>query len=196
MKRSIALVLTLASGLVLAAAAQTPAVAQAGGAKIGVIAFQAALAQTNEGQRDMADLKKKFEPKRAEFKALSDEIDSLTKQLQAQAEKLSDVERASKAKVIDDKKKKAKRLGEDAQTDFQHEMQEMYSTLAQKVYDTLAGYAKQEGYTLVLDVSESQQQAPLVLYASPSTDVTKAIVDAYNTKSGVPAPPAAAEPKP
>jgi len=33
-----------------------------------------------------------------------------------------------------------------------------------------------------------------VLYANQSTDITKAVVDAYNTKSGIPAPekPAAA----
>jgi outer membrane protein len=42
-------------------------------------------------------------------------------------------------------------------------------------------------------VSQSQQ-APLVLYASPSTDITKAVLDAYNVKSGVPAPPPASTP--
>ena len=40
---------------------------------------------------------------------------------------------------------------------------------------------------LVLDIA--QQQTP-VLYASESTNITKAIIDAYNLKSGVPAPPA------
>ena len=42
---------------------------------------------------------------------------------------------------------------------------------------------------MVIDATEQQQQAPLVLYAAPSSDITKAIVDAYNAKSGVPAPP-------
>ena len=49
----------------------------------------------------------------------------------------------------------------------------------------LTTYAQQHGYTLVLDVS--QQQNP-VLYATESTNITKAIIDAYNVKSGVPAP--------
>jgi outer membrane protein len=38
-----------------------------------------------------------------------------------------------------------------------------------------------------------------VLYATQSADITKAVVDAYNVKSGVPAPPpqpAAAAPAP
>src|SRR6478752_3115311 len=94
MKRTFALVLTLASGLALTAAAQTPsapdagAVAPAGPAKIAVIAFQVAVAQTNEGQRSFADLQRKYQPKQTQLKALNDEIESLTKQLQAQGDKL------------------------------------------------------------------------------------------------------------
>ena len=66
-------------------------------------------------------------------------------------------------------------------------MQEMYQGLASKVYDVLSTYAQQHGYTLVLDVA--QQQTP-VLYAVDSTNITTPIIDAYNVKSGVPAPPA------
>jgi outer membrane protein len=201
MKRSLALIVTLASGMVLSAAAQTsPApAAPAGPAKVAVIAFQTAVGQTNEFQRNFADLQKKYEPKRAQLKTLADEIDSLEKQLQAQGEKLSDVERANRAKIIDDKKKQAQRFAEDAQNDLTQEMQEVYNGVASKVYDVLASYAQQQGFTLVVDGSSNQQQAPVVLYASPSTDITKAIIDAYNVKSGVPAPPpqpTAAAPKP
>ena len=191
MKRSLALIATLASGFVLSAAAQTTtapaaAAAPAGPAKIAVIAFQVAVAQTNEGQRNFADLQKKYDPKRQQLKVLSDEVDSLTKQLQAQGYKLSPAEQQSRAKTIDDKKKLLQRDAEDAQNDFQAEMQELYNGLASKVYDVLAGYSQQHGYTLVLDVA--QQQNP-VLYASESTNITKQIIDAYNLKSGVPAPP-------
>ena len=192
MKRSLALAFTLASGIVLSAAAQTlpapaAAAAPAGPAKIAVIAFQVAVAQTNEGQRNFADLQKKYDPKRLQLKGLSDEVDSLKKQLQAQGDKLSDAERASRAKTIDDKEKQLQRQAEDAQNDFQSEMQELYNGLASKVYDVLATYAQQQGFTLVLDVA--QQQNP-VLYANESTNITKQIIDAYNVKSGVPAPPA------
>ena len=68
-------------------------------------------------------------------------------------------------------------------------MNELYGSLAQKVYDVLNDYAKQHGYTLVLDIA--QQQNP-VLFASDSTNITKQVIDAYNTKSGIPAPPAPA----
>ena len=191
MKRSLALILTLASGFALSAAAQTPAAAAApaGPAKIAVIAFQVAVAQTNEGQRNFADLQKKYDPKRQQLKALSDEVDNLTKQLQAQAATLTPAEQQSKAAVIDNKKKQLDRDSQDASTDFQTEMQDVYNALASKVYDVMQAYAELHGFTLVLDVS--QQQNP-VLFAATSTNITKEIVDAYNQKSGIPAPPAQA----
>jgi outer membrane protein len=200
MKLSFVLATLLASGIALNAAAQVPAApavetatapttapaAPAGPAKIAVVAFQVAVAQTNEGQRNFADLQKKYEPKRQQLKTLNDDVESLTKQLQTQGDKLSETERASRAKTIDEKKKQLQREAEDAQNDMQQEMQELYNALASKVYDVLAGYAQQHGYTLVLDVA--QQQTP-VLYATESTNITKAVIDAYNVKSGVPAPP-------
>jgi outer membrane protein len=194
MKRTLALVLTLASGLALTASAQTTpaAAAPAGPAKVAVIEFQAAVGQTNEFRRDLADLQKKYEPKRNQLKTMADEIDNLTKQLQAQSATLSDSARAAQTKTIDDKKKQAQRLAEDAQNDMSQEMNEVYGRVATKVFDTLSNYCKQQGFTLVLDASESQQQAPTVLYHVESSDISQAIVDAYNTKSGIPAPAAAA----
>jgi outer membrane protein len=190
----------LASGLALSAAAQTPAAtAPAGPVKIAIIAFQAAVGQTNEFQRSFADLQKKYEVKEAPLKTRNDEIETLKKELQAQGDKLSAAERSSKTKAIDDKTKQLQRAIQDVRNDFQQEMQETFNTVASKVGEVLVGYAQQQGYTVVLDWSQSREQAPLVLYASPSADITKAITEAYNVKSGVPAPPpqpAAAAPKP
>jgi outer membrane protein len=191
MKRSLALVLSLASGFAMSAAAQTTAAAAAapaaGPAKIAVIAFQVAVAQTNEGQRNFADLQKKYDPRRDALKKLSDEVDTMTKQLQADQAKLTPAEQQSRANAIDNKKKQLDRDAQDASNDFQQEMQDIYNNLASKVYDVLQSYAELHGYTLVLDVS--QQQSP-VLYASNPSNITKEIIDAYNVKSGIPAPPA------
>jgi outer membrane protein len=161
-------------------------------ARVAVISFQAAVGQTNEFQRDFADLQKKYDPKRQELKALSDKIDADTKALQAQGSTLSDQERQSRAHEIDEEKTKLDRDSQDAQSDFQTDMQDLLNRLAGKVGAVMTDYAQKHGFTLVLDDSESQQQAPTVLYAMPSTDITKAVIDAYNEKSGIPAPPAPA----
>jgi outer membrane protein len=194
MKHTVAFVIPVALGMALSAAAQSlpapnaaaPTAAVAGPAKIAVIAFQVAVAQTNEGQRNYTDLEKKYAPREEKAKALNDEIESLTKQFQAQGATLADAERASRLKAIDDKKKQLDRMTEDLKTDGNQDVQQMYNTLASKVFDVMSAYAAQQGYTMVLDMS---QQTTPVLYAAPSLDITKAIIDAYNAKSGVPPPP-------
>ena len=196
MKRTFALSALLAAGLsvtLLTASAQTPAApataAPAGPAKIAVIAFQVAVAQTNEGQRNFADVQKKFEPKQAQLKTLNDDIESLKKQLQTQGDKLSPAEQSAKTKKIDEETKTLQRDAEDARNDYQTAVGDMYNSLASKVYEVVEAYAKEQGYTLVIDVS--QQQSP-VLYAAESTNITQAVIAGYNTKSGVPAPPPSA----
>ncbi|HUN84720.1 MAG TPA: OmpH family outer membrane protein [Terracidiphilus sp.] len=196
MKRSIASIAALLGLVAVGAAAQTPA-ASAGPEKVAVIAFQEAVTQTNEFQRNFADLQRKYDPKRQQLKTLSDQVDALKKQLQTQAATLNDADRESRARVIDDKEKELQRDAEDDQNDFKQDMQETFNGVAQKVGQLLISYAKSHGYTVVLD-GETQQQAPVVLYANESVDITKAIIDAYNVKSGIPAPPQTppAAPKP
>ena len=170
-----------------APAAQKPAAAPvAAPSKVAVIAFQAAVSQTNEFQRNFADLQKKYDPKRQELKTLSDQIDTLTKQLQDQGAQLSDAERAGRSRTIDEKKKQLDRDTQDAQSDFQNDMQTALSAVAEKVGAVMTDYAEKHGFTLVLDAGD--QQSSTVLYAVPANDITKAVIDAYNLKSGIPAP--------
>jgi len=157
-----------------------------------------ATVMTASAQRNFADVQKKFEPKQAQLKALNDDVENLKKQLQTQGDKLSPAEQTAKTKKIDEETKELQRSAEDARNDYQSAVGDMYNSLASKVYEVVEAYAKEQGYTLVIDVS--QQQSP-VLYAAESTNITQAVIAGYNTKSGVPAPPpsapsAPAAPKP
>jgi outer membrane protein len=199
MKRLILVLSALACGLAMTAVAQTaPAAAPAPGApptaKVAVISFQAAVGQTNEFQRNFADMQKKYDPRRAQLKAMGDEVDALEKQLQATGDKLSDSERAAKEKSLEDKKRDAQRFADDAKNDLGQEMNDLFNTVAVKVLEVMNTYAQQHGYTLVVDGSSSQEQTPVVLYAAENTDITKAVIDAYNVKSGVPPPQSSAIP--
>ncbi len=197
MNRPTAFTAVLLAGFALNASAQTADAPAAGPAKIAVIAFQTAVTQTNEFQRNFADLQKKYEPKREGLKTLTDQVDTLKKQLQSQAETLSDTDRESRSLTINEKEKLLQRTQEDDQNDFLQDMQQTFNGVATKVGDLLIDYAKKQDYTLVLDAGNPDAQ--LVLFVGPGTDITKAVIDAYNTKSGVPAQaaqPAAAAPRP
>ncbi|HWW97964.1 MAG TPA: OmpH family outer membrane protein [Edaphobacter sp.] len=215
MNRTLVLVSALGAGLMTTAgmaqtpaapappatqpAAEAPVTPQAIPAKIALVAFEQAVFATNEGQKAVQDIQAKYKPKKDQIDTLSHEVDTLKKQLQSAPATLSDADRATKMKEIDAKEKRLNHDAEDAQTAYNTDLQEVYGKVAAKVSVTLKKYVSDNGYTLLLDVGSQQSN---VMWANQSTDVTQAVVTAYNTSSGVAAPmpsapsaPAAARPK-
>ena len=165
-----------------------------GGVKIGTINIEQAIFASNEGQRDFEALSKKLEPKQAELKNQNDEVESLKKQLN-QSDKLTEEARNNLVKQIEQKQKALERAVQDARDDAQSQQNEIAQRILQKMAPVIVKYAGDKGFGAILDTSNPWPQGP-VLWAAPSVDITKAVVDAYNIQSGVPAParPAAAKP--
>jgi len=163
--------------------AGSPSVGVAVPAKIGIINIQNALIGTNDGRKEFQALEKKFEPKKSELKSLGEEIDVLKKQLETQGPTLSDDARANLGRQIDSKQKSFSRAQEDDQTDYTEQQNEIAQKLLQKLLPVVEGYAKENGLTLVIDGSKPWPEWP-VLWASPSVDITKAVVDIYNAGPG------------
>ena len=191
--------MTSAAGVAQAAAPQTaapsapaaPVAPQAVPAKIALIEYEQAAAATNEGIRSLQDLQKKYEPKKTQLQTLSQEIDSLKKQLQSAPTTLSESERASRVRAIDVKEKQLQRDGEDASNAYNADVQETLGKVAKKLGPIVVKYVQQNGYTMLLD-NTGQQGGLSVLWTLPGTDISQAVVDAYNTASGVAAPPPSA----
>lgn len=173
-----------------AAAPTAPVPPQAIPAKIALVAFEQAVFNTNEGQKAVLEVQKKYEPQKMKIDALSNEIDGLKKQLSSLPATATAEDRASRQRAIDTKDKELQRQAEDAQASYNADLQEAYGKVASKVSVTLKNYVLQNGYTLLLDVSN---QASAVMWAgNGNTDVTEAVIEAYNAASGVAAPPPAA----
>jgi Skp family chaperone for outer membrane proteins len=181
------------------APAATPSAPSVGavptGTKVGTLSMQDAIAACNEGQRDFESLSKKFEPKRAELKGLSDEIDGLKKQLSTQGEKMNEDAKGALTKQIESKQKSLERASQDAQEEFQQQQGEIAQRILQKMAPVIRKYVTDNGYGLLLDTSAPWPQGPVIV-SGPSMDITRPIVDAYNAQSGVPAPAAGSAAKP
>lgn len=203
MNRTLVFATALATGLaassLFAQTARTPATSHAASApaevkpeaipaKIAIIAFDQGIVATNEGQRAEADIQTKYGPKKDAIQALSTEVDSLKKQYQALPATISDEERASRLKNIDDKEKALQRDAEDAQNAYTADVQQALGKIAQKFGGTAVKYAQDHGFTLLLNEG-GQQGLPTVLWWQRGTDITQAVIDAYNVASGVAPPP-------
>src|SRR5579871_2963330 len=195
---ALAAVLTTAVSLAQTTAAPAPAAAapaaaaavapQAIPAKIAIIEYEQVAAATNEGQRLLQELQTKYTPQKTKLDALAAEIDSLQKQLQAAPATMTDEERASRARTIDTKQKQLQRDGENATNAFNAELQDTLGAVAKKMGPILIKYVQDNGYTMLLD-NTGQQGGLAVLWTQPgTTDISQAVVDAYNASSGVAAP--------
>lgn len=171
-----------------AAPATAPAATTPGGGKVGIIDVQQVIVATNEGQRDFEALQKKFDPKRNELQGMSKEVDTLKSQLNTQGEKMNEEARAKLVKDIEAKQKVLQRQAEDAQNEFQQEQNTIAQRILQKLGPVIDKYAKENSFGLLIDSSNPWPQGP-VLWANAAVDISKAIVDQYNTVSGVPTQP-------
>jgi outer membrane protein len=169
-------------------AANTATETSATGAnKIGTINIEQAIFASNEGQRDFEALGKKLEPKQTELKNQNDEVESLKKQLNTGGDKMTEEARNSLVKQIEQKQKALERSVQDARDDAQSQQNEIAQRILQKMAPVIVKYAGDKGFGVIVDTSNPWPQGP-VLWAAPSVDITKAIVEAYNVQSGVPAP--------
>ena len=175
-----------------AAPATTAAVASVNNVnnKVGIINIQGAILASNEGRRDLEALDKKFDPKRTELQNLNKEIEDLKKQLSTQGDKMNDDARGNLVRNLETKQKQMQRSSEDAQNEYQQQQSEVAQRILQKMAPLIDKFAKDNQYTVLMDVSQPWPQGP-VLWFGASADVTKQVVDLYNAQSGVAAPASA-----
>ena len=154
-------------------------------AKVAAINIEQAIFASNEGQRDLQALGKKFEPKRSELTNRRTEIDALKKQQTAAGvtpEKKTELQRE-----VDQKQKQLERDAQGAQEDFTTQQNEIGQRILQKLGPIIIKYAQDNSLGMIVDTSSPWPNGP-VLYSAP-LDITKPIVDIYNAQSGVPAQP-------
>lgn len=157
--------------------------------KIGVININAAIANTQEGKKAIADLQKKYQPRQQELERLQQEIQGIQEQLSKQTPTLSDDEQRRLSRDLEDKQKLLKRSTDDAQSDFNSDRDEAVSRIGKKMVSIIHDYAQQNGFSLVLD----DAQIP-IYFAATNIEITAEIVKRYDAAN--PVADAGAAPKP
>lgn len=181
-----------------AAWAQTaPAAAAAAPTKtVAIINLRGAIGSTAEGKQASAELQSQFAPRSSEIDGLTKQINDLQQKLQAGQGKLSQEEEARLTGEGQRLTQRLDRRRNDFQEDASAAQQEVLERIGRKMVDVLDRYARENGFSVVLDTSG--QNSP-ILYASNQVDVTQDIIrlydQAYPVKNAPGAAPAAA-PKP
>jgi outer membrane protein len=163
--------------------------------KIAIINIQQAILNTGDGKKAAGELQTKFNPRKSALEKRQSDIQSMQDQLRRGSATMSDEAKARMEKDIENNQKGLQRDAQDLNDDVDQDQQKIYNELGTKMMQVIEQYATQNGFAVVLDVSN--QQSP-VLWASASTEITGDIVRLYDQAhpvSASAAPPAAA-PKP
>ena len=168
--------------------------------KVGIIHIQNAIVGTKDGQKAAADLQARFAPKKAELEGKQKEIEALRAQLAKGSTVMSTEQKESLMRDIDQKTKTLNRSTEDAQAELDQEQSRIMQDLGQRILAVIDKYSKDNGYSLILDISS---QASPVIFATNTIDITRDIVELYDknapqpvSSGGAPASPAPAKPAP
>ncbi len=156
--------------------------------KVGVINFQGAIMGTHDGQKAAQQLEQQFAPKQKDFQGRQAEITQLEDQLNKGGNLMSDDKRAQMTRDIDEKKRRLQRDAQDAEQELQQAQQKALNDIYQRMIAVLTKYAKDNGFSLILD--DGNQQTSPILFASSAIDVTQDIIGLYD-KSSVNGGPAA-----
>ncbi len=175
MKISVLALSSLALGAAMISSAQTPP------AKVGIIHIQNAILGTKDGQKALQELEARSAPKKKELEKRQADILALQEQLNKSSNVGGEEAKQKLIREIDQKKKSFTRDVDDAQADLDQENQKVLNELGGKIMAVLDKYANDNGYALVLDVS-NQQTSP-VLFAANGIDVTREIVALYDKNS-------------
>ncbi|HEY2017944.1 MAG TPA: OmpH family outer membrane protein [Bryobacteraceae bacterium] len=167
--------------------------AQAAPTKIAIINMQGAILSTKDGQKAQQELQTKFTPKKSELDKKQSDLAALQETLRKGSATLSDEAKAKMQNDITNGQKGLTRDGEDFDAEVQQEEQKLMGDLWQKMMDVVTKYATQNGYAMVVDVSNQQT----VIWADPSTNITAEAVKLYDQAhpgTGGAAPAAAPKP--
>ena len=183
--------LVVLSALLLGVAALAQAQGQVP-TKIAIIHVQNAILQTKDGQKAAADLQSTFNPRQQELEKKRSQLTALQEQLRKGSATMSDDAKTKLMRDIDATTTRVNRDTQDAQSDLDEAQGKVMQELGGKMMAVLEKYATQNGFAVVLDVSNPQTP---VLWAASAVDITNDIVklydQAYPGTAAAPAVPAA-----
>jgi outer membrane protein len=145
--------------------------------KLALINLQEAIAGTIDGQNAANRLDVVFAPKQAKLEAQEKEIEILQDQLDKPG--LSDQDKEKLSRQIDEKTLVLNKATQDADAELDAAQKKMLAELAPKMIACVVQYAKDHGYAMILDISESETAK---MYAPNATDVTKEVIAAYEIR--------------
>ena len=167
----------IAGGLatVLAAAAVTPAEAQAAALRIAYVNYSLLIQESPQAQSAVASLRAEFEPKQRSLQTEASELKSREDALKKNEATMTQDQRDQAELDLRERYQDLARKQTEIQDDVNTRRNELMSELQRTLVQIVQNYAKQQRYDLVL--------ADGVIYANSALDITPAILSALKSQA-------------
>lgn len=161
-------------------------------AKIGLIntlAFDNAKEGITKYVNAMNSLETEFKPDNTTLQTLGTRIQNLQKEIQTLQQQIQDKKVPVDEKTVNAKAEEYDKLvreykfkEEDAKARFQRREQALMGPLQQDIGKAMQEFAKQKGYTIILDVAKLGNAGLILAIGDDKADITKEFIQFYNTR--------------
>jgi outer membrane protein len=138
-----------------------------------VVDFERAVVESKEGKKASDKFNATLQARQTELEKKQKELEDQQKKLQTGARTLSDSAKADIQKDIDRRTTDLQRLNEDAQKDLQGMRDELLRPIAARATAILQQMAAEQGYTLVVDLSNPDSN---VVWANEKNNITTELI--------------------
>jgi outer membrane protein len=156
--------------------------------KIGVVDYQRAVLEVDEGKAARARLEQMKDSKQKEFDKAQEALAKEGDTLQKQAPTMTETARTQQAAEYQKKVVELRQAMAKGEADLGQSQREAFGPIEEKMQTTVATVAQREGFSMIL-----VKQA--VAFGPGSLDVTNEVIRMYNEKYKVAATPAASTKK-
>ena len=161
------------------------------GSKVAVVDIGRVVRECARGAKASAELQIFFDERRGQLEALQNELNDLQQRLQTQERVLSQSALAELNRDIQSKTTQLGRDQEDAESELQAKQEELIAPVFDAAGAALDAYAREQGYTLILDASNPQSG---IVFVEEVADITTEIIRRLDAAE--PSEPSKPGPKP
>ena len=151
--------------------------AKAADLKIGVVNFQKALNEVEQGKKAKGLLKSEFDAKQKKLNLQQEELKKMQGDFEGQKSVLSQDALATKQKTFNDKYVELQKNMEQYRADLLSKDSKITSQILQNLRSVVQEIGQKGGFTLVVEASQDA-----VLYVQSKEDLTTRVISDYNKK--------------
>lgn len=145
--------------------------------KMAYVDVQKAIEKSSAGKKAKEEMKKEADKRNKELEKKKADIDKVREDIEKKRSVLAEEAFAKRAQELQEEMQKFNQQAAKAQSDLQKKEGELLAPIVEKMKSVIAKISKEKGLSMVI---QSNQNAQIVLYATPESDITEDVIKSFD----------------